>query len=128
MVQTAGQRRVARITIPWQLYTKASLQVGLVRLVDLSSLGARIEHPDPVHEEIACFLELPPALGEAHLVCRIVWTRLYEGERGLDGGTHVSYQSGLAFVGITPEQQTALASALEILKTEHDRPEHVPSH
>ncbi len=118
MVESTRQRRVARIAIPWQLHTTASFQLAQVRLVDLSSLGARIEHREPVHQGIACFLDLPAALGEARLVCRVVWSRLSgDGGSGADDGP-AAYQTGLEFVGITPAQQRALLTALEILKTE----------
>ncbi len=118
MVETTRHRRVARLAIPWQLHTKASFQLAQVRLVDLSSLGARIEHAEPAHEGIACFVHLPPALGEARLVCRVVWSRPCSGGGSGAGDGPAIYQSGLEFVGITPEQQKALLAALEILQTE----------
>ncbi len=115
MVETTGRRRVVRLAISWQLHTKASFQRAQVRLLDLSFLGARIAHAAPVEVGIACFVDLPPALGEAHLVCRVVWTKSDPRERG---DIPSSYQSGLAFVGVTPAQQRALLAALESLKTQ----------
>jgi hypothetical protein len=123
MIETSERRRVARITIPWQHLTKPSLELRWVRLLELSSGGARIEHPEPVHEGVVCFVDLPPALGQAGLTGRVVWTRPHKSEQTLEGDTPVYYQSGLAFVGITPEQRTALTAALEILRTARDMPE-----
>jgi len=119
MVETLDRRRVARITVPWQQFTRPSLELRLVRLLDLSSEGARIEHPDLLHEGVVCYVDLPPALGQACLTGRVVWTRLHKAEQTFEGDKHRYYQSGLVFIGLTSEQQTALAAALEILRTEY---------
>ncbi len=111
-------RRVARLTVPWQYHiTKPSLELGWVRLLDLSPEGARIEHPEPVHEGEICAVDLAPALEWGRLTGRVVWTRPHTPARTFEGDTRVHYQSGLAFVDITPEQRVALAVALEILQT-----------
>jgi hypothetical protein len=89
----------------------------VVRLLDLSAEGARIEHLGHLHEGVVCFVDLPPALGGARINGEVVWTRLRKGEQTFEGDKHVYYQSGLTFVGVTPEQQAALAVALVILKT-----------
>ncbi len=125
MGETPERRRVARLTVPSHL-GGFELVLRLVRLLELSSQGARIEHPGHLHEGLVCFMDLPPALGRVRLISRVVWTRLHKGEQTFEGDKHVYYQSGLAFVGITPEQQKALAAALEILKTAHDTPEGEP--
>ena len=126
MVETLERRRVARMTIPWQHFTTPSLELRWVQLLDLSSEGARIEHPEPLHEGVMCFVDLPPALGGVRLTAIVVWTRLHKTEQPFEGAT--CYRSGLAFVGITPEQRTALTAALEILKTAHDMLEGGLSH
>ncbi len=126
MVERSERRRVARLAVPSHL-GGFELELRLVRLLELSAQGARIEHPGHLHEGLVCFMDLPPALGRVRLIGRVVWTRLHKGEQTLEGDKHVYYQSGLAFVGITPEQQKALAAALEILKTAHDTPEGEPS-
>jgi hypothetical protein len=111
-------RRVARLTVPWQYHiTKPSVELGWVRLLDLSSEGARIEHPEPVQEGEVCAVDLVPALEWGRLTGRVVWTRPRTPARTFEGDTRVHYQSGLAFVDITPEQRVALAVALEILQT-----------
>jgi hypothetical protein len=115
MIERSERRRVVRLTIPWQHLTKPTLELRWVRLLDLSSAGARIEHPEPVPEGIVCVVDLPPTLGQARFAGRIVWTRLQRGEQTFEGDKQVSYQSGLAFFGLTPEQQTALQAALAIL-------------
>jgi hypothetical protein len=119
MSERPDHRRVARITIPSHL-SAFELELRLVRLLDLSSEGARIEHPEHLHEGLVCFVDLPPALGRIRLTGRVVWTRLHKGEQTFEGDKRVYYQSGLVFTGITPEQQTALAAALEILRTAAD--------
>ncbi|HSB78124.1 MAG TPA: hypothetical protein VLM91_05015, partial [Candidatus Methylomirabilis sp.] len=79
---------------------------------------ARIEHPGHLHAGLVLFVDLPPDLGRGRLTGKVVWTRLRKGEQTVEDAKHVYYyQSGLAFIGITPEQQAALAVALAILKT-----------
>ncbi len=114
--ETPDRRQAARITVPQQL-KGTGLQRRLVRLVDLSSTGARIEHADPVYEGLVCEVDLPPALGQGRLTGRVVWSRLHKRAQTFEGDTRIFYQSGLAFVDITPEQREALAAALQILQT-----------
>ena len=115
--ETPDRRRVARLTIPWQHFTRPGLELRPVRLLDLSSLGVRIEHAEPLHEGVVCYVDLPPDLGRASLTSRVVWTRLHKREHTYEGETRVYYQSGLAFTAHTPEQQAKLADTLQILKT-----------
>ena len=119
MSEPQDRRRVGRITIPSHP-SDFELELRLVRLLDLTSEGCRIEHPGHLHEGLVCFLGRPPALGRLRLTGRVVWTRLYKGEQSVDGDRHVYYLSGLAWTGVTPEQQTALSAALEILRTATD--------
>jgi hypothetical protein len=116
MVETPDRRRVARLTVPSHL-GGFELELRLVRLLDLSAEGVRIEHPGHLHEGLVLFVDLPPDLGGVRLTGKVVWTRLRKGEQTFEGDKHRYYQSGLAFVGITPEQQAALAVALAILRT-----------
>ena len=75
MAETSDRRGVARLTVPRQL-RGPELELHLVHLLDLSVLGARIEHLEPMHEGVECQLDLPPALCRVRLTGRIVWTRL----------------------------------------------------
>lgn len=125
MAETRDRRRVARLTVPRHL-SGPGLELRLVRLLDLSPEGARIEHPEHLHEGLVCYVDLPPALGRVRLTGRVVWTRLHKGEQTVEGDRHVYYHSGLAWTGVTPEQQTALAAALEILRTATDPSEREP--
>ncbi|GEM_PF-537259 len=116
MVETPDRRRVARLSFP--LYPGGfEMERRPVRILDLSAEGARIEHEEHLHEGLVCFVDLPPALGRVRLTARVVWTKLHKGEQTFEGDKHVYHQSGLTFIGITPEQQTGLAAALEILRT-----------
>ena len=113
--QTPDRRRGARLLVPLHP-PEPILELRLGRLVDLSSIGARIEHPDFLREGLVCYVDLPPALGRGRLTGRVVWTRPHKREQSFEGDTRFSYQSGLAFVDLTPEQREALAAALAILK------------
>ncbi len=114
MIESA-ERRVVRLSVPRHL-TAPTLDIRLVRLLDLSLKGARIEHLDPLNKGVISMVDVPPTLGRLRLSGRIGWTRPHKGERTAEGTTYVYYQSGLAFVRLTPEQQKALAAALENLQ------------
>ncbi|HWU39532.1 MAG TPA: PilZ domain-containing protein, partial [Candidatus Acidoferrum sp.] len=122
MNETPDRRQAVRLTVPWHL-GGPGVESRLVRLLELSSRGARIEHPERLNEGLVCYVDLPPALGRVLLTGKVVWTKLHKGEQTFEGEKHSYYQSGIFFVGITSEQKTALASALEILRAEHDRPQ-----
>jgi hypothetical protein len=87
-----------------------------VQLLDLSLTGARIEYANLLRPGAVCAFELPPQLGSLALSSRMVWSHVIGGEHTPDGERRRRrYQSGLVFVAVTPEQQAALASALERL-------------
>ncbi len=109
------RRHVARLTIPPQ-FSDRELEQHQVRLLELSPEGARIEHSAPLNTGLMCFIDLPRALGRGSLSGRIMWTRLHRDEQTLEGKQHRYYQSGLGWTGLTPEQQGALAAALDILQ------------
>lgn len=115
MAETAERRRVARITVPSQI-RGTGLETREVRLLDLSPDGARIEHDKPLQPGAPCALILPPALGPVRLPARIMWSHVSGGEQTPAGERALHHQSGLAFLGLTPEQQTALADALTKLQ------------
>ena len=84
MAKPPERRHVARLTIPAEL--SGPWQEGeLVRVVELSAEGTRIEHLRPVPGWDVCFLDLPPALGGTRLQGRVVWSRL-AGRKPMAGG------------------------------------------
>ncbi len=86
-----------------------------VWLFDLSTTGARITLGELLDHGSRCTLELPPELGSLALSTRVVWSAIFGGEQTAQGERHIIYQSGLAFINLTAEQQTTLASLLEQL-------------
>ncbi len=76
-----------------------------------------MEHTNQVYEGRVCDVDLPHTLGRCWLKGRVVWTKLHKREKTFEGKTRTSYQTGLAFDDITPEQREALAAALVILRT-----------
>jgi hypothetical protein len=123
--QIPERRRVARLTVPPHL-GGFEVELRLVRLLDLSAEGVRIEHPRHLHEGLVRSVDLPPILGGLRLTGQVVWTRLHKREHTYEGDTRVCYQSGLCFIGLTAQQQAELADALAILKTEAERGQHNP--
>jgi hypothetical protein len=123
MTEISDRRRAARLTVARQL-RGSELELHLVRLLDLSPTGARIEHLEPMHEGAMCYLDLPPVLGRVRLTGRVVWTKVRGSEQTLEGDRRFHHQSGIEFAGLTPEQRTALAAALETLRAAGDGPDH----
>ena len=119
MPETPERRRGARLSVA----SHFGGEVSSARLLDLSSEGARVEHPGRPPGGRVCFVDLPPVLGRVRLIGRVVWTQLQGGEQTREGERRLIYQSGVAFVGVTPEQRTALEAALAILKTAENTPE-----
>ncbi|HSD50844.1 MAG TPA: PilZ domain-containing protein [Candidatus Methylomirabilis sp.] len=86
-----------------------------VRLLDLSTFGARIEHLDLLRPGSACTFELPPSIGTLTLAAQIIHSSVVGAAPTREGERQLRYQSGLVFTGITVDQQTALESALRRL-------------
>jgi hypothetical protein len=114
MVTGTDRRRVARLTVP-RRWGGGDQEPQLVRVHELSALGARITHREPLHAGGIGYVDLPPALGTVRLRGRLVWTRLRRMEQTLDGDRRALYESGLEFTSLTPEQRAALAGALSTL-------------
>jgi len=115
MVTGADRRRVARLTVP-RRWRGGELELHLVHVLDLSALGARIAHREPLHAGGIGYVDLPPTLGAVRLMGRVVWTRLRGTEQTLEGDRRALYESGLQFTSLTPEQQAALTAALATLQ------------
>ena len=89
------------------------------RLVDLSSVGARIEHCNLLRPGFRCALELPPSIGSLALSVQVVHSAVVGTEHTSGGEKLLRYQSGLAFVGLTPDQQVTLEDILSRLAPEN---------
>ena len=57
-------------------------------------------------------LEFPPALGLLALTARVVRSVIVGVEQGPRDARKLRYESGIAFVKVTPDQQAALANLL----------------
>jgi hypothetical protein len=126
MAESSDRRKIARMTVPWHL-SGPGFELRLARIIDLSPDGARIEHLEPLREGISCAIDLPPALGRARLMGRVVWTGIRGAEQNLEGERRLHYQSGVAFIDVTPEQTAALGHALDMLKAANEIKDQRPS-
>jgi hypothetical protein len=108
------RRRGRRVSIPERPggRVRATLQV---RLLDLGATGARIEHHNVLRPGFACTLELPAALGALVLAARVVRSAVVGTAKGPGGDQILRYESGVAFVDLTPAQQTTLEAVLDRL-------------
>jgi len=122
MAEMPDRRRVARVLVPWHLSARV-LDSHEVRILDLSTAGVGIEHVEPLQPGTSCTLEFPLPFGSLRLTARVVWSLLKGGGQIREGDRGHQYQSGLAFTELTPEQQTALARALETLEGTRDAPD-----
>jgi hypothetical protein len=86
-----------------------------VRIVDLSAVGVRIEHSDILRPGATYAFELPSVLGSLILNAGVVHSAVMGAEANPEGERHLRYQSGLAFVGVTADQQSAIESILDRL-------------
>ncbi|MBI2163333.1 MAG: PilZ domain-containing protein, partial [candidate division NC10 bacterium] len=114
MADTPERRRATRVVVAGRLGGRARAILD-VRILDLSLTGARIEHLSPLRPGSPCAFELPTAIGSLVLAARVVRSTVIGNEPTPDGGRLLRYESGLTFVGVTPEQQVALERALEKL-------------
>jgi hypothetical protein len=82
-------------------------------ILDLSSLGARLEHGEPLRQGWRYILAVPLREGAfpVHLPLRVVWSRAERTEQR-QGKAELIYQSGVEFQGLTAEDQQALAAFL----------------
>ena len=115
MVKRPERRHVARLSVPAHL-SSPGLEAHEVRLVDLSPLGARIEHFRPLPGWNTCFLVLPQSLGGVRLQGKATWSRVVGRKLGAEGEPQLYYQSGLTFLYLKPDQWAGLTAALEILQ------------
>ena len=111
MAEFREQRKAPRIRIPSRPWGRI-LGALEFRLVDLSIAGARIEHQAPLNPGSTWGVELPLAFGSMGLRARVVHTGPVGDTQVRDADALLHYQSGLAFLGITPEQQATLGRRL----------------
>ena len=108
------RRKAPRIRIPSRPWGRIPGSLEF-RLVDLSIAGARIEHELPLDSGSTWTVELPLTFGSMSLGARVVHTCPVGDTQIRDADALLHYQSGLAFLGITPEQQATLAGRLNSL-------------
>ena len=108
------RRSASRVVIPGRVGSRVRATIE-ARILDLSIIGARIEHQNLLRPGFTCTLELPLALGAHSLAVRVVRSSVVGTEQSEAGERLLRYESGLAFVGITEEQQISLKKILERL-------------
>jgi hypothetical protein len=77
--------------------------------------GARIEHQVPLDPGSTWGVELPLAFGSMSLQARVVHSAPVGDTQVREADALLRYQSGLAFLGMTPEQQATLRRRLNLL-------------
>lgn len=92
-------RRVQRVHLPQPLV--ARLGSARVVLVDISVMGARVEHPVPLTTGALATLAFEWDGATIEVGCRIIRSRLERFSVGADGLT--VYHSGVEFVDVSPE-------------------------
>ncbi len=111
MIEYSAHRRVERLTVP-RNFRGPGLETGTFQLLDLSPAGARIEHFEPFRDWRSHPIDLPSALGGGRVRAEVVWSRVSGRTQDVEGKGRLAFQSGLAFIQNTPEEQRALSTAL----------------
>jgi hypothetical protein len=106
------RRRGQRIAIPGRPGGRIHATLD-ARVLDLSSSGVRIEHYNLLRPGFACTLELPAAMGGPNLPVRVVRSVVVGSEETPAGERLLRYESGLAFVNLSGEQQESLETILK---------------
>lgn len=114
MTAIREQRRVPRVRMSRPLRGRA-LGILDVHLLDLSIAGARIEHSEPLRPGSAWTVELPPAFESLVLSARVVYSHAADSKHSPKGPSSQRYETGLAFVNVTPEQISILKRGLSPL-------------
>ncbi|MGE5849535.1 MAG: PilZ domain-containing protein [Candidatus Methylomirabilota bacterium] len=107
-----GQRRVPRFRIPARPRGRV-LEILEFQLLDLSVAGARIGHQDPLRVGSVWTFELPKMFRSLILPARVVHSTAVTGAKLRESSRGFPYESGVEFVGITPEQQAVLEQDLK---------------
>lgn len=110
-----GRRRFPRVKAGGKVTVRVSLQE--MALLDLSEVGARLEHVGRLPLKTICSLHLPSPQGEIPLTCRVVHSAVSRTVPSPDGEPTVLYQSGVEFLGLNEETRPALLQLLEALRT-----------
>ncbi|HSB72879.1 MAG TPA: PilZ domain-containing protein [Candidatus Methylomirabilis sp.] len=110
------RRRAPRVALPEPVPVRARAQGPLeVRLLDLSLIGGRIEHPGSLQPGSACVLEFPAASSPLALSARVIHSSPLGGTERPGDTRPLRHETGLTFVDITPEQQAVLRRIVEWL-------------
>jgi hypothetical protein len=112
MAEFRRQRQARRVPIAGQPAMRVRYSLP-ARLVDLSLTGARIDHVDLLRPGLPTTVELPAASGSVAFSAQVVWSSVIGSEPSPEGERRLRYHSGLAFLGLTAEQQAILVSMLE---------------
>lgn len=114
MADFRERRGTPRLSITAHIGARARATLE-VRLVDLSFNGARIEHGDLLRPGSTCAFQFPPAIGSLILSARVIHSTIVGATQNADGERHLRYQTGLQFVGVTPDQRSVLEGIVERL-------------
>jgi len=112
MPEFEKRRSAPRILISGQFGARVQAILD-VRVIELSATGARIEHGEVLRPGSACAIQLLSAVGSVILSARIVHSAVVGATPKPDGERVLRYQSGLAFLNVTPEQRGALEETLK---------------
>ena len=105
----ATSRRFPRVKVLGNVTGEASFLQD-VTLLDLSEGGARLEHAGRFALNAICFLRLPAPEGELVLKARVLHSAVSRTVPGPE--PTLLFQSGVEFLGLTPEKLLALRKLL----------------
>ena len=112
-------RHAIRVPLPPGVQAALNGQVT-VTVLDLSPLGAGLEHVQPLLPAQPCLLTVPPAARLA-LLARVVWSRPHPVEPA-PGQVRWVYRSGVEFLEVPPPVARGLAAYLDRVSGAPRRP------
>lgn len=112
MDESGGQerRRAPRIRLRTPVGSRVFAVVEAL-LVDVSAVGALLEHAEPVRPGVACEVMIEGASEGLRLRCHVVRSTLIQRDGG-GADRRVCYHTGVEFVNLTPAQTSFLEAMI----------------
>jgi hypothetical protein len=112
MAESGGEerRRSLRIKIRAPVHSQVIAMLE-ARLVDLSAMGALLEHAEPIRPGGACELVVEDAPEDQRLRCRIVRSMVTQPQQAAVT-REIRYQTGVEFVDLKPAQSQFLEALI----------------
>ncbi len=125
MATLLERRSAARLALAEPLAGQVSPSLEM-RLLDISTTGARFTHLTLLRPGVTYVLRLPPALGSLALSVRVIRSRVIGQERRPTEARTLRYESGVVFLGLTEAQRATLRGLIAQCAVHRKAPVEIP--